>query len=175
LTGFHCQTCGQHHDELPFAYTSEAPESWFEIPEAERSERAQLSSDQCIIDHRLFFVRGNIEIPVIGSDTTLTWGVWVSLSEKNFHRCAELWNSPGREREPPYFGWLNTVVPGYPVTINLKTHLHTRRVGERPLIELEPNEHPLAIEQRNGIRLDRVREIAESLLHGTRNGPTLID
>jgi hypothetical protein len=35
----------------------------------------------------------------------------------------------------------------------------------RPLVELEPTDHPLAVEQRTGITLGRVQEIAETLLH----------
>lgn len=30
----------------------------------------------------------------------------------------------------------------------------------------EPTDHPLAVEQRVGITMDRVREIGEALLHG---------
>ncbi len=41
------------------------------------------------------------------------------------------------------------------------------RICERAvLIELEPTDHPLAVEQRVGITLARVQEIAETLLHG---------
>jgi hypothetical protein len=43
--------------------------------------------------------------------------------------------------------------------------VHIRKVGIRPYIELEPNEHPLALEQKNGISIKRVQEIAEHLLH----------
>lgn len=76
-------------------------------------------------------------------------------------------NTPGREDEKPYFGWLTTELPFYsPGTTNLKTNAHTRPVGQRPFIELEPTDHPLAVEQRTGITLDRVREIAETVLHG---------
>ena len=35
----------------------------------------------------------------------------------------------------------------------------------RPLIELEPTEHPLAIEQRAGITVDRVAEIYAHYAH----------
>jgi hypothetical protein len=112
-------------------------------------------------------VHGLIEIPVIDSDELFSWGVWVSLSQENYDRMAQLWETPGRENEPPYFGWLSTQLPVYaPTTINLKTHVHTRPVGERPFIELEPTEHPLAVEQRQGITLARVREFADILLHG---------
>ena len=43
--------------------------------------------------------------------------------------------------------------------------VHTRKIGLRPLIELEPTDHALALEQRDGITLARVREIAETMYH----------
>jgi hypothetical protein len=52
----------------------------------------------------------------------------------------------------------------YPDTLLLKTHVHSR-VGMRPCIELEPTNHPLAVEQRVGISGERVREIAELFEH----------
>ncbi len=70
----------------------------------------------------------------------------------------------GREQElEPMFGWLSTSIPCYPETINLKTMVHTRSVGVRPYIKLEPTEHPLAIEQREGITIERIKQIAEEL------------
>lgn len=73
---------------------------------------------------------------------------------------------PGRESEQPYFGWLSTELGLYsPRTTNLRTNAHTRPIGRRPSIELEHTNHPLAVEQRTGITRDRVREIAEAVLH----------
>jgi hypothetical protein len=40
--------------------------------------------------------------------------------------------------------------------LSLKTMVHTQPVGVRPSIELEPTDHPLAIEQREGITVARV-------------------
>ena len=85
------------HDDLPFAYGADAPDAWLAIPPAERQRRGELSSDQCVIDDEHYFVRGNIEIPVIGQALPLSWGVWVSLSQTNFLRCVELWSAAGRE------------------------------------------------------------------------------
>ena len=45
------------------------------------------------------------------------------------------------------------------------TPSHGQAVGVRPTIELEPTDHPLAIEQRTGITLAHVQAIAEQLLH----------
>jgi hypothetical protein len=152
--------------QASFSYGFEAPVAWYDLPEAERDHRAMLAEEQCEIDSQHFFVRGRICIPVHDGPHDFEWGVWVSLSARNYERMLDLWQTPGREAEPPYFGWLSSVLPGYPSTLNLKTMVHTRPVGERPTIELEPTDHPLAVEQRHGITVRRVQEIAEMMLHG---------
>ena len=45
------------------------------------------------------------------------------------------------------------------VVLNLKTRVHLRDDGMRPLIELEPTDHPLAVEQRAGISLGRMAQL----------------
>ena len=148
------------------SYGADAPYWYDEVAPEERDARIQLSSDQCIIDGEHFFVRGVLEIPVLETGDVFAWGVWVSLSKTNFDRMHELWQTPGRENEPAYFGWLSTEVPGYPSTLNLKTRVHTRGVGLRPRIELEATDHPLSVEQREGIAMARVRQIVEEQWHG---------
>jgi len=163
--GFVCGTCGQFHADLPMDFGTDAPMAYYSIPHAEREARCDLTSDLCLIDGNEFFVRGCLEVPVVDGPRSFVWGVWTSLSRQNFKRMGELWETPGRESEPPYFGWLCTSLPLYPETLLLKTNVHTRPVGQRPFVELEPTDHPLAVEQRDGITMDRVREIAASLRH----------
>lgn len=166
MTEWRCRKCGEVHHELPMHYSAPAPELWFMIPESERGQRCELSSDQCVIDEQHFFMVGNLDLPVVGVAELFSWDVWVSLSRRNFERVTDLWEQPGRETELPYFGWLSTSLPGYLETLSLKTMVYTREVGRKPFIELEPTDHPLALEQRKGITLDRVQEIAEFILHG---------
>jgi hypothetical protein len=161
--GYQCATCGQWHPELPFAWHMEQPDYVLSIPEDERPSRVELSSDQCVIDDEFFFIRGLIEVPVLDATEEFAWGVWVSLSPDSFERVAKLWNEKGRESEPPYFGWLSNDLPLYPSTLNLKTNVHTRPVGQRPFVELQPTDHPLSIEQRSGITVARVSAIAQAL------------
>ena len=165
MASYQCVTCGQFHDDLPMSFGPPAPALWFTIPESERSERAELSSDQCIIDDEHFFILGQVRIPIENSSQSFTWLAWVSLSEANFQRATELWETVGRESEPPYFGWLQSALPYESSTLNLKTLVHTQAVGERPLIELEQTDHPLSIEQRFGITAQRAQQIAEAALH----------
>jgi hypothetical protein len=163
--GFTCSCCSTWHDHLPMSYGADAPVYWYALPESDPAQRAELSSDQCIIDGQYFFVRCRIEIPVLDSSDPFSWGVWISVSSDNFRRISALWNVSGREQESPFFGWLSTTLPVYPETLNLKTMLRLQPLGERPLVELEPSDHPLSIEQRTGITLHRVQQIAETLLH----------
>ena len=163
--GFICGTCGKFHAELPMDFAVETPYPYLVIPAEERKARCYLTSDVCVIDDKEFYIRGCLEIPVIDGPRPFAWGVWVSLSEKSFKRVIELWDYDGREKEPPFFGWLCTRLPLYPDTGLLKTHVHLRPLNKRPFIELEPTDHPLAVEQRNGITMARVREIAAALLH----------
>jgi hypothetical protein len=165
MESFTCASCGETHQGLPLTYAAPAPDYWYTLAEAERDSRTILGEEQCEVDDQFFFVRGQIHIPVHDSDDHFECGVWVSLSRTSYERMVELWDQPGREDEPPYFGWLQTSLPYEPATLNLKTMVHTRPVGLRPLIELEPTDHPLAVEQREGITLARVQEIAGQMLH----------
>ena len=41
--------------------------------------------------------------------------------------------------------------------------VHLRDDFQRPLVELEPTEHPLAVEQRDGMSVERAAEIVAGL------------
>jgi hypothetical protein len=165
MNSYICNTCGNKHDELPMCFDTSAPALWYSIPEEERSTRVELSSDQCVIDDQHFFVLGRILIPVKDGLGPFIWMAWVSLSETNFLRACELWETQGRESEPSYFGWLQSSLPYEQTTLSLKTHIQTMPVGERPSIWLEETDHQLAKEQLHGISMARVQQIAEAALH----------
>jgi len=142
-----------------------APALWYTLTDTERCARAELSSDQCVIDRTHYFVLGRIVLPVTDGATPFVWLAWVSLSEKSFLRTSELWHVAGRESEPPYFAWLQSELPYEPTTLNLKASVQTMPVDERPIITIEPSDHPLSVEQRQGITMARVQQIAEAALH----------
>ncbi len=137
-----------------------APRNWFGLPEAERETRAKLSDDLCMIDGSEHYVRGCLEIPVLDSPESFVWGVWVSISEDSLRRILGLWSAPVIDNEPPRFGWLSGWITGYPEPVEIACHVHIRAGNLRPRIELQPTGYPLAIEQRCGITLNRVKEIA---------------
>jgi len=88
----------------------------------------------------------------------------VSLSETNFQRYRETLRRPA-DASGPYFGWFCNRLPGYPDTLGLKSHVHFRPANLRPLIELEQTEHPLAIDQRQGMSSEALERIVQANVH----------
>lgn len=163
--GFRCSICHEWHDQLPMSYSVKVPQAVAAIPEAELDSRVVFSLDQCVIDKQSFYIRGRIPVPIIGQADAFIWGVWAKVDEPDFVRANNMWKVEGREKEPQYRGWLNTPLPLYKDTANLELRILTQIVGRRPHFELADITHPLALEQRNGITMERVREIAEWFIH----------
>ena len=161
---FQCGTCGETHKGIP-SFGPDAPASYYSIPELERADRCDIDSDGCIIDDDTFFVRGCLEIPVHSISEPFVWLVWCSLSLESFKQWVASYELKKRSDIGPFFGWLNTRLPFYDETLNLKTMVHLRDNGLRPLIELEPTEHPLAVAQRDGISVKFAQEMTTKLLH----------
>ena len=89
---YRCTTCGEEHEGLPdLSFAS--PFHYGTVPEAERTKRATLTSDTCVIDGEDFFVRVCLPIPIRGTQAEFVWGVWVSLSKPNFHRYVEIFKT----------------------------------------------------------------------------------
>lgn len=168
---FRCGVCGQLHD-FSMSYSVKVPEAVAAIPEAELDQRVEFTLDQCIIDRRAFYLRGRIAIPVVDSSDDFIWGVWAQVGERDFVRSIQMWKVEGREREPPFEGWLNTPLPLYKGTLNLQLSVITKPVGRRPHFEVVDQEHPLAIEQVHGISMRRVQEIAETFIHTATGAPS---
>ena len=65
---YKCSTCDEIHEGLPFSYSVGPPDLYNQIPDDEREARVDMTSDQCVIDEKHFFVLGRIELPVIDAD-----------------------------------------------------------------------------------------------------------
>jgi hypothetical protein len=153
---YHCTVCGELHDDLPHI-GADKPDQWWDVAEGERDRRIKLTSDTRIIDCEHYFIRGVLQIPVHGHPDPFGFGVWVSQKKENFFKYLEF---PDSAEIGPFFGWLCTRISYYAEdTLLLKSMSHFRGGGLRPVIELEPTDHPLAVDQRNGITLAKAWEI----------------
>ena len=161
---FTCPTCAEIHRGIP-AWHFGAPIQVSAIPEVERAARVDLTEDGCVIDEKEFYLKGLLELPITGSVDRFVWGVWLSVSSESWERFAALFSDVKRPAGEQFFGWLCNELPSYPSTQLLKTMLHIREYPMRPWVELEPTDHPLAVDQRDGMSPERAIELAHTLLH----------
>ncbi len=118
-----------------------------------------LDADYCSIEGTYFFVRGVINLPIIGAAESLRLGVWGSLSRENFVKLISMEGDPKQAELPPMFSWLSSRISEYPDTLSLKMYAHIQEKGTRPHFRLERCDHPLAVEYHHGISPERVKEI----------------
>lgn len=164
--GFKCATCGKVHQNLPRRFAADFPDMYANMKREQRDARATIGSDQCIVDQQWFFIRGCLEIPVLGSTEPFLWGLWASVRDQVFDEISESWEETGREKiRGPFKGRLANSLSVYSETLNLKVKILIQPVATRPLFIVEELEHPLAIEQQTGISERRSQEIAALLLH----------
>lgn len=131
------------------------PEALRALPGSERQEQIEVTAQVCTWKEvpEVYFVRAVLSLPVRTLAVPchlLTWAqvqpeVLQELTARRFHR---------RGREVP--AHLANNLPGLPETQNLPVSLRLVGVGHRPLIILEPAEHPLYGEQTRGITLARL-------------------
>src|SRR5262245_60204764 len=171
LAGFRwkCTSCEEWHTGPCLDFSQEEPFYWeTEYDRGDVACRAAslaelpktfLNTDFCSINKSDFFIRGLIQLPILGTNEHFCWGVWGSLSRDNFERLLRMHDDPKRVELPKMFSWLSSRLPDYPDTLCLKMYAYIQPPYDRPYFELEPTEHPLAKEHHEGISAERVREI----------------
>jgi len=118
IKSYKCATCGHIHAGLPMSVAAEFPDQYAHMAREVRDTRAVISSDQCIIDQQWFFIRGCLEIPIVGSDEPFLCGLWVSVREEVFDRIEDCWELQGREQcRGPFKGRLANSLAEYPETL----------------------------------------------------------
>jgi hypothetical protein len=163
-TIYQCSCCGQEYGELPLTFGTEVPDYYYSVPPDEREKRIELEESLCVVDGKHFFHRGRLTIPINDNDQDLIFNVWTSISEDNFVKRNRLWNNPERVKEEPYFGWLQTIVPTYGDTLNIKTIAIENDAGLIPTIKVIEGEHQLKVDQENGISFAQALEIVANIL-----------
>lgn len=119
-----------------------------------------LTEDFCVLEGTHYFVRCVLLPPIRGAEAArFGYGVWSTVSPTNFQICLDHFEAGERSHLEPWFGWFSSHLKGYPDPLNLKCRLHPQDGRNRPLVELEPTDHPLAVEQREGITFDRLLEL----------------
>jgi hypothetical protein len=156
-----CSQCGAAHENLP-VWACRAPDLWAAASEKERDEDFRLSGDFCSFRDEHYFVRCVLQIPVVDSDTEVfEFGVWSTLSAESFRRYFDTFDDTDQSKLGAMFGWFANRLDGYPDTLSLACDVLPQDNGQRPLIRFHDTDHPLAVQQREGVTL----RVATDYLH----------
>jgi len=152
-----CTSCERLH-RMPFDLACDHPDFWQGTAEKSPNSAVltsdNLTEDFCILGGQHYFVRCVLVLPLIGwGGEAFGFGAWATLSKKNFALYGETFDSGQQGAQGPWFGWFSNRLKGYPDTLNLKCQVCPQEGRQRPHIELEAGDHPLARRTANRDRL----------------------
>ena len=149
-----------------------APDFWegpedYEPNSSLRMEGDFLSEDFCVLRGEHYFVRCVFDIPVHGMEEKFGFGLWSTLSRRNFDLYVDGFDDGRYEDLGPWTGWFSNRIATFEDALNQPCWVHPQLDRQRPVISLEDDDHPLAIAQREGISAERVLEIYAKYGHVT--------
>ena len=166
---YKCGCCGQEHNEWP-ALAFSSPTAYHQLTDEERKDLGQLSSDFCVItypDQTDRFIRCTLSQTVNDHCENLDYGVWVSLSEKNYQDYIANYNNDNHITE--YFGWFCSSIPEYDTTLSIPTTVKTRAGNSRPeVIPDQDFDHPFVRDYYEGITKDEAEKRISNMFRKTK-------
>jgi len=166
-----CATCGGLHDLLSLEPSFQRPDAYVAIPPSQRPRLTFGSKDACGIRspngrERHYYLRVLVPFKVFELESPVSWGVWAEVSEKDYHRAAELWNDPKQSQEPAFPGRLANALPGYENSLDITGFISLIDPTTIPKMRLaSPEDHPFVVEQRTGVSSARLADWLAPMFH----------
>jgi len=135
------------------------PDYWLSLSD-EKKAQGYCGGDMCWTADGHYFVKGILILPIVDQpNLTLEYSAWSSLSEANYDRYQETYSDADQSKLGGMFGWFSNSIQGFPGSLNLKCEVRPQDGTKRPLLDLEPTEHPLSLAQHNGIAFDEAQRL----------------
>ena len=129
------------------------------VPSFQRPERVWINGELCVVDDKKFYLYGSIEIDIHDHADSFMWGAWAEVDENFFFQYQSAFSDVKRTKIDPQNARLGTDIPFYPVTLDLPISVHIQPIGVRPLFLLAKGEHPLVMDQQQGVSVARIEAI----------------
>ena len=156
-----CPICGGSHERIG-ALVMPAPDPWLALAEPARAG-GFCDADLCRTPDGRGFVFAVLETPLVGGpQPSVEFGLWAALGEDDFRRYYETYNDLDQSKLGPLAASLANGIDGFAGSFGLKATLLPQDQGGRPLLKLQPSDHPLAVAQREGMPMAKVLDI----IHG---------
>jgi Uncharacterized protein conserved in bacteria (DUF2199) len=79
--GYQCSTCGHWHEERPTSFRFPLPDVVAALDDNQRRRRVKSGPEQCILDDEHFFILGNLDLHVVGTNEIIRWTAWATRAE----------------------------------------------------------------------------------------------
>ena len=161
-----CAMCGREHEGPPLAYDfPPIPASVGQVVgRDELEQRTRRTDDQFFLDEERFWLKGLLELPVLDAEQPLLFGVWVEVERDVLTAIERAWDTDELVRSR-FEGTFDTIVWPYKNALGLLVGLDYHSREQRPRVVVLDAAHELGREQRDGITLERVRELAARIEH----------
>ena len=154
-----------------FDLGADAPDHWGDVDRIEpnrdlRLDGDFLSEDFCVLGGEHYFVRCEFEIPVHGIAEKFGFGVWSTLSRKNFDIYVEGFDTGRYADDGPWTGWFGNRIASFEDSLNQPCWVFPQPERQRPTLALENDGHELTRAQQDGISPERLLELYAAHGHG---------
>lgn len=178
--GFAC-SCGETHVGL-FPIHLHHPLGWegtddYQPDDALTMNGNFLSVSFCVLGGKFFAIRMRLPFRMHGAEpSAFVHTVWASLDRDDFERFVDAYRTGNIDEKMRVRARLVNRVGGFPDTFNLMGSAFPQADRGPPLLLIhgiqtpEHTNHPLMVEQRNGINVDRMLELFAAYQHDMRNG-----
>jgi hypothetical protein len=151
-----CGCCGKDLGEFAFDKSYQMPDEIWDLDDDEFEERVKIDSDLGRLDDR-YFIRGVAFFPVQLTDKKFGWGIWAEVTKEKFFEYVENFDHDNTASKP-FKGKVANRLPQYQESLGLTLTVQLGSETERPIFTITDVSHELAIEQINGITLEKVHE-----------------
>ena len=151
-----CVGCGDTHNGLPdlgAAYPDVVgvPKE-VEPNSALRMDGNFLSEDFCVMKGKSFLIRTVLKFPIQGREDEFGFGVWSTLSRKNFDIYVENFDDGfAAYEEVQWTSWFMTNLSYFTETFSSKTWVIPQPNRQRPQVLFMVDGHPITSLQRKGL------------------------
>lgn len=147
---------------MPTDFGFRLPDEVHALTYLDRYRRTRSNADLCTLDETRHFIRGVLPLPILETDDTFVWGIWVEVASDCHDSYIQQWDSPVQD-VTPFSGVVVNELPGYEGTMGIEVEVHFGAASERPTLRVVDRvQHALALEQRHGITRKRHHDILEA-------------
>jgi hypothetical protein len=135
----------------------------------EKKDRVLENQDICALrgdggHPNRYFVRCTLPVRLLDAPTTMRWGLWAEVAEKDSVIIWNAWDDPEQDKIPAMQASVANRIPGYPDTTGLPVLLRLTGPKSRPELSLRRDSpHPFVRECQAGVSIHRVREWLDAL------------